>query len=92
MYFVSQEEFLRYYSPEQRAIRSEEATRLREAAVSEALNLFNSGDVESARHRLFEAGIQEEGIACYLSMWRGSDPPEDRPVKQIRRSQPGPGF
>lgn len=92
MYFASQEEFVRYHSPEQRQIRAEEARRFGEVAVSEALKLFNLGDVESARQRLFEAGIQEEGIACYLSMWRGSDSPEDRPVERIRRSQPGPGF
>lgn len=91
MYFASQEEFLRYHSPEQRQIRSEEAKRFGEVAVSEALNLFNSGDVESARQRLFEAGIQEEGIACYLNMWRGSDPPEERSWKRSRR-QSEPGF
>lgn len=91
MYFASQEEFLRYHSPEQRQIRAEEAKRYGEVAVSEALKLFNLGDIESARQRLFEAGIQEEGIACYLSMWRGSDPPEGRSWKRTRR-QSEPGF
>lgn len=68
--FSNQQEYERYYSPEERQKRLEAARKATETAVSEALALFNAGDLEGARQRLFDAGISDDGIAAYLSMWR----------------------
>ena len=48
----------------------QKAEQAREAAVTEALFLYLDGDIQSAKERLFSAGIQEEGISYYLNSWR----------------------
>lgn len=69
MYFANQKAYEEYHSPAQRRIRAEEARKTAESAVSEALSFFKSGDTESARQRLFDAGISDDGIAYYLHEW-----------------------
>lgn len=71
MYFSSQQEYERYYLPEQRRVRAEQARGATEQMVSDALVLFNAGDEDAACQRLFDAGIQDDGISCYIQMWRG---------------------
>lgn len=88
MNFASQQEYERYYSAEQRQRRTEEAKLITEIAVSEALALFNMGDREAASQRLFDAGIQDDGIACYLDTW-GSDASINTKQKP---KLPGMGF
>lgn len=70
MYFTSQQEYERYYSPEQQQIRTEQARNVTEAVVADAHRCFTAGDIEAARQILFDAGIQDDGIAFYLSSWR----------------------
>lgn len=70
MYFVSQAAYEHYYSPEQRRLRSERAADHTKRAVSEALALFETGDAAAARQRLFDAGMQDEGISYYLRVWK----------------------
>lgn len=41
----------------------------RDAAVTAAMNLFEQGDVEGARVRLYDLGISCDGIAEYLAAW-----------------------
>ena len=64
-----QEEYVAYYSSEQRTARMAEARQFNDAAVSEAHHLFFSGDIEAARDRLFSEGIQDEGISYYFTLW-----------------------
>lgn len=71
MQFESQAAYEHYHSPEQRRLRSAQAVSERERAESEALALFEAGDEDAARHRLSDAGIQDEGIAYYLRSWKG---------------------
>ena len=70
MFFKNQAEYEHYHSPEQRRSRMQKAEQAREAAVTEALSLYLDGDIQSAKERLFSAGIQEEGISYYLNSWR----------------------
>lgn len=70
MYFESQAAYEHYHSPEQRRLRSERAAKDNDRAVSEALALFEAGDEDASRQRLFDAGIQDEGIAFYLQSWK----------------------
>lgn len=67
-----QERYVAYYSPEQRAARTEAARKITETAVSDAHRLFFSGDADAARGRLFSAGLQDEGISFYLHSWGGN--------------------
>lgn len=69
MYFESQEAYERYHSPEKRRLRSALAAKETERAVSEAHALHEAGDENAARQRLFDAGIQDEGIAYYMQSW-----------------------
>ena len=41
----------------------------REAAVSVAMALFEQGDIEGARQRLFDLGISFDGTCDYFAMW-----------------------
>lgn len=41
----------------------------RDAAVSAALALFEQGDVDGARQKLFDIGISFDGIADYFAAW-----------------------
>lgn len=70
MYFKSQEEYVAYHSPAQRAIRAEAARQQSEAIVREAYDAFRSGDQESAREILIDSGITPEGAAHYISSWK----------------------
>ena len=70
MVFGNQAEYERYHSPEQRSIRLKRAEQAREAAVTEAFSFYMAGDIQSAKERLFSAGIQDEGISYYLNSWR----------------------
>ena len=69
----AQEAYVKYHSPEERAIRMAAARHDNDVAVTEALELFNAGDTQGARDRLFSVGIAEEGISYYLNAWQ--DPP-----------------
>ena len=70
---TEQEAYVKYHSPEERAIRMAAARQANDAAVSEALVLFDAGDTEGARGRLSSGGIADEGIEYYLRVWR--EPP-----------------
>jgi hypothetical protein len=53
-------------------LTKEERTKLeadRDAAVSAALDLFDQGDAEGARLKLFDVGISFDGIAEYFAAW-----------------------
>ena len=41
----------------------------REWAVGVAMALFEQGDIDGARQRLFDIGISVDGIADYFSAW-----------------------
>lgn len=41
----------------------------REAAVSAAMDLFDQGDVDGARQKLFDIGVSFDGIADYFAAW-----------------------
>lgn len=66
-----QERYVAYHSPEQKKARTEAARSFTEATVSDAHRLFFSGDAEAARHCMFLAGLQDEGIDFYLHSWGG---------------------
>lgn len=66
---MTQAEYVAYHSPAARASRLVMARAANEAAVTEAHRLFFDGDIEGARHRLFSAGLSDEGIAYYLHEW-----------------------
>lgn len=69
MYFKDQKTYEEYHSPEQREKRIVSARRETDIAVAEALGRFNSGDINGARNKLFDAGISEDGVVYYLSAW-----------------------
>jgi hypothetical protein len=70
MHFESQAAYEHYHSPDQRRLRSERAAKEGERVVSEALALFKAGDTDASRQHLFDAGIQDEGVAYYLQSWK----------------------
>ena len=70
MHFSSQAEYERYYAPKNVAARRLAAQQAGERAQGEALALFNTGDVEGARQRLFDAGYDWDGIAILLRNWK----------------------
>lgn len=41
----------------------------RETAVSAAMDLFEQGDVDGARQKLFDIGVSFDGIADYFAAW-----------------------
>ncbi|MEO7495285.1 MAG: hypothetical protein ABIV04_10080 [Massilia sp.] len=41
----------------------------REWAVGVAMALFEQGDIDGARQRLFDIGISVDGIADYFAAW-----------------------
>ena len=70
MYFSSQAEYERHYAPENVAARRLAAQQAGERAQGEALALFNAGDAEGARQRLFDAGYDWDGISHLLHNWK----------------------
>lgn len=56
-----------YYSREARALRRVEAEARREATVAAARALYDAGDHDGARIKLFDLGV--ECAEYYLSNW-----------------------
>lgn len=69
MHFESQAAYEHYYSAEQRRLRSERIAVDKEQVLSEAWALLDSGNEIAARQRLFDAGIQDDGISFYIQSW-----------------------
>lgn len=53
-------------------LNSEQRAKLeadRDAAVSAAMDLFDQGDVDGARQKLFDLGISFDRIGDYFAAW-----------------------
>lgn len=70
--FATQAEYEAYHAPKARALRLAAARQAADAAVADALHMYNDGDVAGACDRLFDAGIDDDGISYYLAIWSDS--------------------
>lgn len=66
-----QQEYVALHSPAQRAARLVAARRANELAVTQAHQLYCSGDAMAARDTLSSAGIPDDGVRYWLRSWSG---------------------